>query len=74
MRKNLLVGGLAGLVSFAFARGGDAWGEGTAWQDAASTEVWPWLIIVAAIAATTGRLRDALTRSTLAMLLMVIAY
>ncbi len=72
--KDLVVGIAAGVGAYAFAAGGDSWGQGTGWQDAASTSVWPWLLIVATLALTASRWIDAVLRSTLAMALMVVLY
>ncbi len=74
MRRNLVVAVLAGAASIVFARGGDTWGAGTWWQDVASVALWPWFLIVGAIGVTAPRLWDAVTRATLAMVLMVIGY
>ncbi|PNE37299.1 hypothetical protein [Streptomyces noursei] len=74
LRKNLLAGFLAGLGSYLFASLGDTWGQGTYFQDMASTEAWPWFVIVGAIAVTAPCLIDAVLRATLAMTLMVCGY
>ncbi|SHL84706.1 hypothetical protein [Streptomyces yunnanensis] len=73
-KTNLLVGGVAGFGSYLFAAGGDSWGQGTVWQDLASTEAWPWFLVVGTIAVTAPRLLDAVFRATLAMVLMVLGY
>ncbi len=73
-RRNVLVGLAAGFGSYVFAVGGDTWGQGTVWQDLASTSVWPWLVIVGMISVTAPMLLDAVVRAALAMLVMVCGY